>query len=107
MNCRIVLMTAKTHVRCQCCNEVIGPSIVEGADKYFQVFNMKTGRKVSGGRYCARCEKYAHLNHTIVADGEDSHDEERHLRSMEDYAAYRAAGCTEEYWNDRDAGYAY
>lgn len=36
----------------------------------------------------------------------DEDDGESHLRSMEDFAAYKYAGNTEAYWSDRDAGYA-
>jgi hypothetical protein len=29
------------------------------------------------------------------------------LRAMEDFAAYRAAGCSSQYFEDRDNGYAH
>lgn len=51
-------------------------------------------------RYCVHCRENVEL---MFDDGIDHN----HERQMEDYAAYRAAGCINEYWTDRDAGYAY
>tara|TARA_R110000824_G_scaffold173688_1_gene351812 strand:+ start:1548 stop:1844 length:297 start_codon:yes stop_codon:yes gene_type:complete len=44
-------------------------------------------------------------NHPDIDLSQSEQDEERHLRQMEDYGAYRASGSTANYWTDRDAGY--
>lgn len=59
----------------------------------------------------------AYCDHHLIADILEMHpdldlaqseaDEEQHLRSMEDYAAYQYAGCTEAYYGDRDAGFCH
>lgn len=89
---------AKNWLKCCCCGEQ-----VRTCESYFQVVN-DNGRDRRGERYCKGCESYAYENNDDIDDDNDD-DGERHLRQMEDYAAYRAAGCSHEYWNDRDAGY--
>ena len=89
---------AKTWTRCTCCSEQI-----RTCEKYLQV--TENGRNVRGERYCLHCEKYARMNNDIDDQDDDQDDGEEHLREMEDFAAYRAAGCTEAFWTDREAGY--
>ena len=103
----LVKLEAKTWLKCVSCGEQ-----VKTCEKYLQV-QKSNGKPVRGERYCVRCEKYARLNNEIV-DVDDVDDDDEAFRSMqrserqrEDYAAYQAAGCVSEYWNDRDNGYAY
>lgn len=86
---------AKRWVKCCGCEEQI-----RTCETFLQVVD--NGKDVRGERYCTDCESLAHENNPITS-GDDG---EEHLRRMEDYGAYQAAGCTAEYWNDRDAGYA-
>jgi hypothetical protein len=58
-------------------------------------------RPVRGERYCVHCERIARLNNDI----DDMPDEEQGLRRREAYAAYQAAGCTSDYFDDLNAGY--
>jgi len=88
---------AKRWVKCVCCG---GNTVT--CEKYWQVYN-DNGKQRRGERYCVHCESYAYANNEDIRDGGD--DGEAGLRQREDYAAYRAAGCTQEYWTDRDAGY--
>jgi hypothetical protein len=90
-------MHATKWFKCVCCSEQIRTD-----ELYIAVVN--SGKIIKGERYCLECETYAIENNDII-DNED--DGERGLRQREDYAAYQAAGCTNEYWNDRDNGYAY
>ena len=84
-----------THgFKCVCCGEYI-----RTCEKYFQVVH--NGKPVRGERYCIECECQAYENNEIEAED----DGERFLRQMENYADYRAAGCPDAYWEDRDAGY--
>ena len=87
---------AKSWIKCCCCSEQI-----RTCDSFLQVLD--NGKPVRGERYCEGCECIAHENNPV----EEEDDGERHLRAMEDYAAYQAAGCTGEYYTDRDAGYAH
>jgi hypothetical protein len=71
---------------------------------------METSKVIE--KACIHCkavlEDDAEYNYTLVPAPCDEDDyDESHLRQMEDYAAYRAAGCTSEYWTDRDEGYAH
>ena len=85
---------------------------IRTCEKYLQV--KEKGRNVKGERYCLDCERYARMNNDIseaedesLADAlDDAWAAEAHLRSMEDYAAYQYNGCTQEYFRDRDAGFA-
>lgn len=95
---KIKKQRAKSWIKCSCCGEQVRTD-----EKYFQVIN-DNGKNRRGERYCCGCESYAYENNDDIVD-DDYDDGERHLRQMEDYAAYHAAGCTSEYWNDRDAGY--
>ena len=65
--------------------------------------------KVGGSKYCHKTNchtKYLFLNHPDAVEEMDEQDDgERHLREMETYAAYSAAGAQNAYWEDRDAGY--
>jgi hypothetical protein len=88
---------AKSFCKCCCCGETI-----RKCEKLFQL--MEDGKAVRGERYCVSCEDIAYENNDIRDDEDDG---ESHLRAMEDYAAYSYAGCTQEYWNDRDAGYCH
>lgn len=76
-------------------------------EKYLQV--VKNGKAIRGERYCIHCERIARLNNPEIGEDEAAQEDdgESHLRSMEDFAAYRAAGCTHAYYDDRDAGYAH
>lgn len=96
--------------RCVGCGESI-----RKCEKMIVAVNMDTEQHVRGERYCRHCEDIAQINNevehptfTSLADarmaGSDT-DGERGLREREAYAAYQAAGCTSEYWRDRDAGY--
>ena len=93
-------LEAKAGFNCVCCCER-----VRTCEKYWQV--TLNGRNVRGERYCIHCEEYAIGNNPEAVDehvfAED--DGERFLRQQETYAAYQAAGCTNAYWTDRDAGY--
>lgn len=83
---------------CTCCGERVMNSM-----KFFQVLN-DTGTIRRGERYCLSCESYARENNDDIVD-EPEDDGEAHLRSMEDFGAYKAAGVsTEDYYKDRDAG---
>jgi hypothetical protein len=88
---------ATKWVKCAACAEQ-----VTTFNKYIQVVN-DNGKDARGERYCPSCEKYARLNNEICDTVDD--DGEQHLRDRENYAAYQAAGCTSEYWSDRDNGY--
>ena len=94
--------SATRWFKCVCCGEQ-----VRSDEKYIQV--TLRGKPVKGERYCLECETYAYDNNPDAAMEQLTvtvwDDGERHLRQMEDYAAYRAAGCTEAYWGDRDNGY--
>jgi len=93
--------------RCVCCDASIFT-----CEKYWQVVNATTGKAVAGEKYCKRCSDLAYANwkeeiEAYIYRDEPQHDNgEQHLRQAEDYASYRAAGCTDAYWTDRDAGYA-
>ncbi len=89
------IVEAKSWLKCSCC-----AAQVRTCEKYIQVFNGE--KAVRGERYCTHCEKYARMNNDI-ADGDDG--EEAYLRERETYAAYQAAGCTHEYFNDKNNGY--
>lgn len=96
----IVKMEAKYRIKCVGCGEQ-----VRTCEKYLQV--QVNGKNVRGERYCTGCERIARLNNPEAeGDATPEDDGESHLRAMEDYAAYRAAGCSQEYWTDRDNGYA-
>jgi MinD superfamily P-loop ATPase len=93
---QLKVISAKSWIKCASCSEQIRTD-----EKYIQVFN--NDKQVRGERYCKGCEKYARMNNTIEDESED--DGESHLRDMETYAAYQAAGCASEYFDDRNAGY--
>jgi hypothetical protein len=87
--------------RCVCCESTI--RVGE------RMFDLGKGEK-----YCERCEAEAMENNpdhpAVVAENGEidaADDGERHLRQMEDFGAYQAAGCTHAYWEDRDAGFAH
>jgi len=91
------------RTKCSCCE-----SLIFTCEKYFQVVNYNTGKPVSGGKYCKGCKE--EMNETWddkIIEEDDDDDGEAGLRQREDYAAYRVAGCTHEYWSDRDEGYAH
>lgn len=88
---------AKNWVKCAACSEMI-PTL----NKYLQVVN-DNGKDARGERYHPRCERYARLNNDI--DDHPHDDGEQHLREREAYAAYQAAGCTAEYFDDKNNGY--
>jgi hypothetical protein len=92
---------AKSWVKCCCCQAQI-----RTCEKFLQVVK-DNGKDLRGERYCPNCEDYAHKNNDIHenTDWRQEDDGEAHLRSMEDYAAYKAAGATDAYWSDRDNGY--
>ena len=89
--------SAAKFLKCSCCEGQI-----RTCESFLQVVNNDTGKDVRGEKYCVHCEKYARMNNEI---GEVSDDEEQHLREREEYAAYQAAGCTSEFYNDKNAGY--
>ena len=91
---KIVKVNAPRRMRCVSCGETI-----RNCEPMFQV--QQDGSPVRGEHYCVGCERIAHVNACV--DNED--DGERGLRERETYAAYQAAGCTSQYWTDRDAGY--
>lgn len=95
----LVKIEAKRGFNCTSCGER-----VRNCEKFLQVKNDDdTNRK--GEKYCLNCREIAEENNAdIYREMED--DGESHLRAMEDFAAYKAAGCTDAYWEDRDAGYA-
>jgi hypothetical protein len=83
--------------------------MVRTCEKYLQVVK-SNGSDVRGEKYCTSCEGYAYENNPdAVGDVDEyaghSDDGESHLRMMEEYGAYRAAGCSDAFWGDRDAGY--
>lgn len=83
---------ATRRLSCRACGEYVFPG-----EKFTELTDGK------------RVEKYCRFCHPEDANCEpEGVDEaERALRQAEDYAAYRAAGCADQYWSDRDAGYAY
>lgn len=83
--------------KCCCCGE----SVYTG-ERIHTV--CKDGNPIRGQRYCDHCQDNILLAYPEIAESHD--DGESHLRQMEDYAAYRAAGCSSQYWEDRDNGYA-
>jgi hypothetical protein len=89
---------AKKWLKCQCCEEQI-----RSLESYFQVVE-ESGSDRKGERYCKGCLSYAIANNEDITSDEGDGDDG--IRSRETYAAYQAAGCTNEYWGDRDAGYA-
>lgn len=98
---KLVKIEATSFCKCQCCGESI-----RKCEKYLQV--QENGKNVRGERYCVSCEEIAWQDHDFDAWDKEldcGDDGERMLRQMEDYAAYSAAGCTSEYWSDRDNGY--
>ena len=79
---------------------------------------LKDVHTIRGFAYCESCEELALENakgfeewdgeiYYSLTPMEDEVDWERQLRQREDYAEYRCNGNTENYWLDRDAGYAY
>jgi len=83
------------RIKCVSCGETIR--------KFEKYINLGPGE-----RYCTGCEDIALENNPDAGDDcQDDDDGERHLRQMEDFGAYQAAGCTGAYWGDRDAGYAH
>lgn len=76
---------------------------VRSCEKYLQVVRADTGRAVRGERYCLRCEDIARENNDIVDGDTPSYD--RGERMREEYASYRAAGCTSAFFDDMQAGY--
>jgi hypothetical protein len=87
---------ATRWIKCVCCGKMIHPF-----ERYFQVVH-DDGKAV----HCLACEDTIYENNDISSNNiDDAYESERHLRSMEDFADYRAAGCTDAYWDDRDAGY--
>ena len=85
--------TATKWLKCVCCGEQ-----VRTGETYIQVSSPKRER------YCLGCEAYAAENNPDQVETYHD-DDERGLREREAYAAYRAEGCTESYWTDKDAGY--
>lgn len=103
MTVRIELLEAKHGFNCVCCRER-----VRSCEKYIAVVSNETNRPVRGERYCSHCEEYAIINNEDeLADPtpEGYDDGESHLRRMEAYADYRAAGCTSAYFDDLNGGY--
>ncbi len=89
---------AAKSFKCCCCGEII-----RKCETYAQVIN--GDQPVRGERYCVDCEPYAYQNNEIDARAAAYDDGEHHLRQMENYAAYQAAGCSAAYWDDQAAGY--
>ena len=104
----IVNCEAQSYVRCVSCG-----SNTRKCERYLQVYTNKNGewKKEKGERYCVHCEKYARLNNDVTEDEifrnnpPEIRDDEAMLRLREEYADYRASGCTDKFWSDRDAGY--
>lgn len=106
----IVNCEAQSYVRCVSCG-----SNTRKCERYLQVFHTnKNGEWKKGERYCIHCEKYARLNNELAESeiyrnnpplSQDCGCDESGLRMREEYAAYKAAGCTDKFWSDRDAGY--
>lgn len=91
---------ATRWIKCVCCGEMI-----HTCEKYLQVVN-DSGKDVRGERYCLDCEEYAYENNPELRENaRDEDDGERHLRMMEHYADYSAAGCREAFWDDLNGGY--
>lgn len=89
----LTICEATKWLKCSCCGEQI-----RTCEKYLQAIT-PDGNPIRGERYCLDCEAVAHENNP-------DHDEESHLRQMEDFAAYRAAGVSSDvYFADRDAGF--
>jgi len=103
MAATIKKITSERPGKCCCCGERWYTM-----ESYIQVFN-ENGKQRRGERYCTGCVSYAHTNNpdAVDADAQADADEFAYERQREDYAAYQAAGCTSEYWSDRDAGYAH
>ena len=94
---KIEKRSAKKWFKCDCGEQV------RTDEKFFQVVE-NDGKDRKGEKYCVGCEKYAHANNDDIGEANND-DGEQHLRAMEDFAAYKAAGCTDAYWTDRDAGF--
>ena len=84
------------RTKCSCCEDQIPTG-----EKYSEVDRQK---------YCHHTNCHTHY---IFENHPDAYSErnlendnaERHLRQMEDYGAYGAAGCQSAYWEDRDNGF--
>lgn len=106
----IVNCEAPSYIRCSSCG-----SNTRKCERYLQIFNTnKNGEWKKGERYCVHCEKYARLNNEhaeaeIYRNKPPSYEkidcDESGLRMREEYAAYQASGCANQFWSDRDAGY--
>jgi hypothetical protein len=83
--------------KCCCCE-----ALIFTGEKYTQVVNVTTGKAVRGERYCKHCEEYAVANWETELVIDEGPDEDKHLRKMERWAAYSAAGCTHAFWEDED-----
>lgn len=87
---RFVSAVASRGFKCFCGERV------NAHERYTQE-TTSTGKVI---KHCRFCESPS-------PDPVHEDDGEEHLRQMEDYAAYRAAGATESYWQDRDAGFCH
>lgn len=88
--------------KCTCCGEQW-----RTCESYLVVFNTDTGRNVRGERYCTECADYAFQNNDgLVWEGQEAETRERDAeRERETYGAYLVAGCPQQYFEDRQAGY--
>lgn len=94
-----------TGCNCSSCGERI-----RKCEKLIQVCE-NNGKSIRGERYCTRCESCAIENNEVDPEfpyAQPNNEVERMRdfeREREAYADYLAAGCPQEFWNDRDAGY--
>lgn len=72
-------------------------------EQCIMVVNVRTGKGVRGERYCVHCESAARNNNVIGSDDEVDAIQAAEMK-REAWAGYQAAGCTEHFWTDQDAG---
>ena len=93
---RIETTVATEWHKCSCCSEQI-----RTGERVIRLMNGK--RPVKGETYCEDCQCYAYENNIDAIDADEA--ERNAEREREEWAAYLAAGATQEYFNDREAGY--
>ena len=111
----VVQLSENKHRKCDCCSETI-----RRHERRLVVMDINGKRE--RGAWCEYCETSArfaadpenpsgldimpHREFEAMQDVAERADDESHLRSMDEFAAYQYAGCPQEYLADRDAGFA-
>ena len=93
-------VSATRWVKCSCCSEQI-----RTCEQVAQVVNLSTGKVARGGSFCTDCAERGYPGENFDLVSSPGPDGEEGLRDREAYAAYQAAGCSDQFFADRDAGY--